>query len=73
MVEWMFELPAFFASQHVRSEAAQLFSEGVATFGLLLIIVAVAHSVELAHAFARLGNDGPRKLGIRRGRESDDH
>lgn len=34
----MFELPAFFPSQHVRSGSAQLFSEAIATFGLLLVI-----------------------------------
>jgi glycerol uptake facilitator-like aquaporin len=34
----MFGAPVFFASQHVRSGAAQLFSEFVATFGLLSVI-----------------------------------
>lgn len=34
----MFELPLFFASQHVRSGPAQMFSEFVATFGLLAVI-----------------------------------
>ena len=35
----MFEQPAvFFASRHVRSGGAQLFSEAVATFGLLAVI-----------------------------------
>lgn len=34
----MFELPLFFASQHARSGSAQLFSEFVATFGLLAVI-----------------------------------
>ncbi len=34
----MFELPLFFASQHVRSGPAQIFSEFVATFGLLAVI-----------------------------------
>ncbi len=34
----MFELPIFFASQHVRSGTAQAFSEFVATFGLLAVI-----------------------------------
>jgi glycerol uptake facilitator-like aquaporin len=34
----MFGLPLFFASQHVRSGSAQLFSEFIATFGLLLAI-----------------------------------
>jgi len=34
----MFELPLFFASGHARSGAAQMFSEFVATFGLLAVI-----------------------------------
>jgi glycerol uptake facilitator-like aquaporin len=34
----MFELPLFFASQKARSGGAQLFSEFVATFGLLAVI-----------------------------------
>ena len=34
----MFGEPVFFASQHVRSGSAQLFSEFVATFGLLSVI-----------------------------------
>ncbi|MGH7386013.1 MAG: aquaporin, partial [Candidatus Rokuibacteriota bacterium] len=34
----MFELPLFFASQHVRSGPAQMFSEFVATFGLVAVI-----------------------------------
>ena len=34
----MFELPLFFASQHARSGPAQMFSEFVATFGLLAVI-----------------------------------
>jgi glycerol uptake facilitator-like aquaporin len=34
----MFELPVFFASQHARSGPAQMFSEFVATFGLLTVI-----------------------------------
>ncbi len=34
----MFELPVFFASQKVRTGAAQWFSEFVATFGLLAVI-----------------------------------
>lgn len=34
----MFDLPVFFASQHVRTGASQLFSEFVATFGLLAVI-----------------------------------
>jgi glycerol uptake facilitator-like aquaporin len=34
----MFELPVFFASRHARAGAAQLFSEFIATFGLLAVI-----------------------------------
>jgi glycerol uptake facilitator-like aquaporin len=34
----MFELPLFSVSQHVREGVAQLLSEAVATFGLLLVI-----------------------------------
>jgi len=34
----MFEMPAFFASRHVRSGPSQVFSEFVATFGLLAVI-----------------------------------
>lgn len=34
----MFEKPLFFASQHIRSGNAQLFSEFVATFGLMSVI-----------------------------------
>jgi glycerol uptake facilitator-like aquaporin len=36
---WMFELPAFFSSQHVRSGSSQVFSEAVATFGLITVIL----------------------------------
>jgi len=36
---WMFELPTFFASQHVRSGPSQVFSEAVATFGLITVIL----------------------------------
>lgn len=40
----MFELPVFSMSQHVRAGAAQMLSEGVATFGLLLVIGGCARS-----------------------------
>ena len=36
---WMFELPALTASAHVRTGAAQWWSECVATFGLITVIV----------------------------------
>jgi glycerol uptake facilitator-like aquaporin len=39
IAHWMFALPAYFPSQHVRSGEAQLFSEIVAAFGLLLVIL----------------------------------
>jgi glycerol uptake facilitator-like aquaporin len=35
---WMFSLPAYFPSEHVRAGPAQWWSEVVATFGLLLVI-----------------------------------
>jgi glycerol uptake facilitator-like aquaporin len=34
----MFEQPLFFASQHIRAGGAQVFSEFIATFGLLCVI-----------------------------------
>ncbi len=40
----MFELPAVFASQHVRTGPAQWFSEFVATFGLLAVIIGCSRS-----------------------------
>ena len=36
---WMFELPTVFASQHVRSGPSQVFSEAVASFGLITVIL----------------------------------
>jgi glycerol uptake facilitator-like aquaporin len=44
----MFELPVFFASQHTRSGAAQMFSEFVATFGLLAVIWGCARRAQTA-------------------------
>jgi glycerol uptake facilitator-like aquaporin len=38
----MFEVPLFFASRHARSGSAQMFSEFVATFGLLAVIFGCA-------------------------------
>jgi glycerol uptake facilitator-like aquaporin len=38
----MFEVPLFFASRHARSGPAQVFSEFVATFGLLAVIFGCA-------------------------------
>lgn len=40
----MFGFPLFFASTHVRSGPAQLWSEFVATFGLLVVILSCARS-----------------------------
>jgi glycerol uptake facilitator-like aquaporin len=40
----MFEAPAFFASTHVRSGAAQWWSEAIATFGLIGVIIGVSRS-----------------------------
>lgn len=48
----MFELPLFFASQHVRAGAAQGFSEFVATFGLLMVILGCARARPNAVAYA---------------------
>jgi glycerol uptake facilitator-like aquaporin len=48
----MFGKPVFFASQHVRSGAPQLFSEFVATFGLLAVIWGVVRRRSSAVPFA---------------------
>jgi glycerol uptake facilitator-like aquaporin len=48
----MFGLPIFFASEHVRSGWAQIFSEAVATFGLLSVIWGCARSRPTAVALA---------------------
>ena len=50
----MFELPLFFASRHARSGPAQMFSEFVATFGLLAVIWGCvrAHSTFVPFAVA---------------------
>jgi len=48
----MFGKPIFFASQHVRSGAPQLFSEFVATFGLLAVIWGVVRRRSAAVPFA---------------------
>jgi glycerol uptake facilitator-like aquaporin len=39
LANFMFELPAWQASTHVRAGGAQLLSEGVATLGLVLIVI----------------------------------
>ncbi len=48
----MFSQPVFFASHHVRSGGAQLFSEFVATFGLLSVIWGCARLRSSAVPFA---------------------
>jgi glycerol uptake facilitator-like aquaporin len=48
----MFSEPVFFASQHVRSGKAQLFSEFIATFGLLSVIWGCAKLRSSAVPFA---------------------
>ena len=48
----MFELPVFFASRHARSGPAQMFSEFVATFGLLAVIWGCARTRLSAVPFA---------------------
>ncbi len=48
----MFGKPVFFASQHVRSGTSQLFSEFVATFGLLAVIWGVVRRRSDAVPFA---------------------
>ena len=48
----MFELPLFFASRHARSGPAQMFSEFVATFGLLAVIWGCARLRSSAVPFA---------------------
>lgn len=48
----MFSKPVFFASHHVRSGSAQLFSEFVATFGLLSVIWGCARLRSSAVPFA---------------------
>ena len=48
----MFELPLFFASRHARQGPAQMFSEFVATFGLLAVIWGCARLRSEAVPFA---------------------
>lgn len=48
----MFGLPVFFASHHARSGSAQLFSEFIATFGLLAVIWGCARLRSKATPFA---------------------
>jgi glycerol uptake facilitator-like aquaporin len=39
IAHWMFELPTFFVSEHVRSGPSQAFSEMVASFGLITVVL----------------------------------
>jgi len=48
----MFELPLVFASQHVRTGPAQWFSEFVASFGLLAVIIGCSRSRPSVTPFA---------------------
>lgn len=48
----MFDLPAFHASQHARHGASQLFSEFVATFGLIAVIWGCSRRRPAATPFA---------------------
>jgi glycerol uptake facilitator-like aquaporin len=48
----MFGKPIFFASQHVRAGSSQLFSEFIATFGLLAVIWGVVRRRSAAVPFA---------------------
>jgi glycerol uptake facilitator-like aquaporin len=49
---FMFEVPLFFASRHARAGPAQVFSEFVATFGLLAVIWGCVRSRPAAVPFA---------------------
>lgn len=48
----MFGEPAFFASEHVRTGAAQWWSEAIATFGLLGVIISCSRSRPAVTPFA---------------------
>ena len=48
----MFGLPVFFASRHARAGSAQLFSEFIATFGLLAVILSCARRRSAMAPFA---------------------
>ena len=52
MANLMFGLPVFFASRHARGGTAQLFSEFVATFGLLAVILSCARRRSAMAPFA---------------------
>jgi glycerol uptake facilitator-like aquaporin len=48
----MFGEPLFFASEHIRAGAAQWWSEGVATFGLIAVIIGCSRSRPAVTPFA---------------------
>jgi glycerol uptake facilitator-like aquaporin len=48
----MFGLPVFFASRHARAGSAQLFSESIATFGLIAVILSCARRRSAVAPFA---------------------
>lgn len=49
---WMFDLPTLFASGHVRTGASQWWSEFIATFGLIGVIISCARSRPAVTPFA---------------------
>lgn len=52
VADWMFELPAFTASTHVRTGPAQWLAEAVATFGLVGTIAGVSRRTPAVTPFA---------------------
>lgn len=48
----MFDLPVFFASTHVRTGAAQWWSEFIATFGLIAVIISTSRTRPATTPFA---------------------
>lgn len=52
IAHFMFGLPLFFASRHNRSGSSQVFSEFIATFGLLMVIWGCVRFQKSAVAFA---------------------
>jgi glycerol uptake facilitator-like aquaporin len=52
LAHWMFQLPTVSLSQHARSGPSQIFSEFIATFGLLSVIWGCSRSRPNATAFA---------------------
>lgn len=48
----MFDVPVFFASEHVRTGAAQWWSEFIATFGLIAVIIGCSRSRPSVTPFA---------------------